>query len=137
VSAHKGRASGAFEVKLAPLAPYNTAEGAALGRASLDKVFDGDLVATSAGEMLTAGNPKSGSAGYVAVERVTGTLHGRTGTFALMHTGRMTRGTPSLEITVVPDSGTDELTGLSGSLEIMVVEKKHLYIFDYAIEPVA
>ncbi len=137
MSAHKGRASGAFEVKVGPLPAYNTAEGAALARMSIDKVFDGDLVATSSGEMLSAGNPKSGSAGYVAVERVTGTLHGRSGSFALMHTGRMTRGTPSLEITVVPDSGTEELTGLSGSLEIMIVEKKHLYIFDYAIEPVA
>lgn len=127
------RAAGSFDVTLAPQTPYNQDPAAALGRFSLDKQFHGDLEATSKGEMLTAGSPATGSAGYVAVERVTGTLKGRSGSFALQHTGLMTRGTPELTIIVVPDSGTGQLAGISGRMTINIVDKKHFYEFEYAI----
>jgi hypothetical protein len=127
------RATGTFEVKLTPQANDTPAEGAPLGRLSIEKQFQGDLVGTSTGEMLSAGTAIKNSAGYVAVERVTGTLGGRTGTFALMHTGIMNRGAPQLTITVVPDSGTGELTGLSGSFGIDIASGKHSYWFDYQI----
>jgi hypothetical protein len=125
------RATGDFDVKLGPLESYNRDPGAALGRMSLDKVFEGDLQATSKGEMLSAGAPQSGSAGYVAVERVTGALHGRRGSFALQHSATMHRGTSSLSITVVPGSGTGELAGLSGTLNIIIADGKHSYEFEY------
>ena len=128
------RATGTFEVKLAPLPAYDTTEGSPLGRRSLDKVFAGDLTATSKGEMLTAGTAMKGSAVYVAVERVTGTLGGRTGSFCLHHTGIMNRGAPSLTITVVPDSGTDDLIGLTGTMAIIISGGRHSYEFDYEFE---
>ncbi|HEY0555574.1 MAG TPA: DUF3224 domain-containing protein, partial [Thermoanaerobaculia bacterium] len=103
------RASGPFDVKVTPQAPDADAGEAPIGRMILDKQFHGDLEAVSKGQMLAAGTEVQGSAGYVAMERVTGTLHGRSGTFVLQHTGIMNRGTPSLTITVVPDSGTGEL----------------------------
>ncbi len=109
-------ARGTFEVKLNPLTPYNMSEGAMLARLSIDKRFSGDLEATSQGEMLSAGTAVEGSAGYVAIERVTGTLAGKRGSFVLQHTGLMDRGAPSLLITVVPDSATDELEGLAGAM---------------------
>lgn len=128
------RATGPFTVKLAPLDPYNRDEGASLGRMSIDKEFTGDLAATSRGEMLTAGTTVKGSAGYVAVERVTGTLHGKRGTFALQHYATMDRGVPNLQISVVPDSGTGELEGLSGTMRIIIAEGgKHSYEFDHTI----
>ena len=127
------RASGTFEVKMAPLAPYNDAEGAGLGRMSLDKVFHGDLAGTGKGEMLAAMTPVEGSAGYVAVERVTGTLGGRAGTFVLQHSGTMNRGAPSLAISVVPDSGTGELEGIAGTMTIDVSGGKHSYVFEYTL----
>ena len=120
------RATGTFEVKLTPLPAYDTSEGSPLGRRSLDKVFAGDLTATSKGEMLSAGTAMKGSAVYVAIERVTGTLNGRRGSFCLHHTGIMNRGAPSLTINVVPDSGTDDLVGLTVtpalSLSVFVTE---------------
>lgn len=122
-------ASGTFEVKLAPQA--TDAEG--LGRMSLDKQFHGDLEATSKGEMLSAMTAVQGSAGYVAIEKVTGTLKGRTGTFVLQHTGLMNRGTPQLTITVVPDSGTGQLEGLTGTMAIQIEGGKHSYTFDYTL----
>ena len=125
-------ASGTFEVKLAPQAPDAEAD-TTLGRLSIDKQFHGDLEGASRGQMLTAGTDVEGSAGYVAMERVSGTLHGRRGTFALQHSGTMTRGAPSLAIRVVPDSGTGELAGLSGSMSITIVEGKHSYDFEYAL----
>ena len=125
-------AAGTFEVKLAPQAADAGAD-ATLGRLSIDKQFHGDLEATSRGQMLTAGTEIEGSAGYVAIERVRGTLHGRRGTFALQHSGTMARGAPSLTIRVVPDSGTGELTGLSGSMSITIVEGRHSYDFEYAL----
>ena len=127
------RARGPFEVKLAPLATYENADGSPLGRLSIDKQFHGDLEATSKGEMLSAGGQVKGSAGYVAIERVRGALHGRNGTFVLQHSGTMTRGVPSLVITVVPDTGTDELTGLTGTMAIVIEAGKHSYAFDYSL----
>jgi hypothetical protein len=127
-------ASGTFEVKLNVQKADNTAaESAKLGRMSLDKRFHGDLEGTSAGEMLSVGTEVKGSAGYVAMERVSGTLHGRTGTFALQHSGTMTRGEPQLSVTVVPDSGTGELAGIVGKMTIKIVEKKHFYEFEYTL----
>jgi len=112
-------ASGTFDVNIAPQA-QDIAEGSTLGRMTLDKMFHGDLEAAGKGEMLTA-STDSDSAVYVAIERVTGTLHGRSGTFVLVHNGRMTHGTQTLTITVVPDSGTGQLAGLAGDLAITVV----------------
>jgi hypothetical protein len=121
-------AKGTFEVKITPQKPDNpVAESANLGRMSIDKKFSGDLEATSKGEMLSAMTDVKGSAGYVALERVSGTLHGRNGTFVLQHTGTMTRGAPELSITVVPDSGTGQLVGLASKMTIKIVEGKHFY----------
>jgi Protein of unknown function (DUF3224) len=127
-------ATGTFEVKLnVQKADSKAAESANLGRMSIEKQFHGDLTGTSTGEMLSVGTEVKGSAGYVAMERVTGTLHGRTGTFALQHSGTMTRGEPQLSVTVVPDSGTGQLVGISGKLAIKIVEKKHFYEFEYTL----
>jgi hypothetical protein len=126
-------AKGSFDVKLQPLDVYNKDEGAGLARMSLDKQFHGELEATSKGEMLSAMGGVKGSAGYVAIERVTGTLAGRHGSFALQHNATMTRGEPYLNIIVVPDSGTAELAGLSGKMNIIITEGKHFYEFEYEI----
>ena len=127
------RAKGSFEVDIAPLAVNDKAADSGVGRMSLNKTFLGDLDATSKGEMLTAMTAVKGSAGYVAIERVDGKLNGRAGTFALQHSGTMTRGEPTLSITVVPDSGTGELTGLAGKLTIKIEDKTHFYEFDYTL----
>lgn len=128
-------AHGLFDVKLLPLPSDAAREGIAFGRLSLDKQFhpghDGGLEATGKGEMLSALTGMQGSAGYVAIEFVTGTLAGRTGTFALQHSGTMDRGAATLSVTVVPDSGTDGLTGLTGRMHIIVEGGKHLYEFEY------
>jgi hypothetical protein len=100
---------------------------------SVDKQFHGDLDATSKGEMLAAGTDVKGSAGYVAMERVRGTLHGRSGTFALQHTGTMTRGAPQLSVTVVPDSATGQLAGLAGRMAIDITDGSHSYDFEYTL----
>ncbi|MFZ3264646.1 MAG: DUF3224 domain-containing protein [Terriglobales bacterium] len=127
------RASGTFEVKVIPQKPDNkVAEGAKLGRFSLDKKFHGDLEATSTGEMLSAGDPRSSGA-YVALERVSGSLDGRSGSFVLQHKATMTRGVPEMSVTVVPDSGTDGLVGISGSMTIRIEEGKHFYDFEYTL----
>jgi len=126
------RASGTFEVKLSPQAMDDKTD-ASLGRMSLDKQFQGDLDATSKGEMLSAGPNVKGSGGYVAIERVGGTLHGRKGSFVLQHSGTMTRGAQQLSISVVPDSGTGQLTGLTGKMNINIVDGKHFYDFEYAL----
>ena len=128
-------ARGTFEVKLAPQTTAHDHAGASLGRLSIDKEFRGDLVGTSKGEMLTAMTSVKESAGYVAIERVTGTLQGRKGSFVLQHSGTMTRGVPVLVITVVPDSGTEELTGLAGTMKIIVADGKHSYEFEYTLPP--
>lgn len=127
------RATGPFDVQLKQLPAYETDADAMLGRMSIDKQFHGDLEATSRGEMITAGTPVKGSAAYSAVERVSGTLGGRRGTFVLQHTGVMDRGAPSLAITVVPDSGTGELAGLAGAMAIQIEAGKHAYTFDYTL----
>jgi hypothetical protein len=122
-------ATGPFEVKLEPLAT----DAAPIGRRSIDKQFHGDLEATSKGEMLSFMSDVKGSAGYVALERVTGSLHGKKGSFALQHSGTMDRGAASLSVTVVPDSGTGELVGLSGKMEINMDGSKHSYEFEYTL----
>lgn len=127
------RATGTFAVKLSPIPAYDQDEGAALGRMSIDKQFRGDLEGTSKGEMLTAMTGVEGSAGYVAIERVSGRLHGRSGTFVLQHSGTMTRGAPQLTITVVPDSGTGELAGLAGTMTIDIADGKHSYTLEYTL----
>lgn len=128
-------AVGDFDVKLNPLATYESSGGSLMGHLSLDKEFRGDLVATSKGEMLSAGTNVKGSAGYVAIERVIGTLHGRRGSFVLQHSGTMTRGAPQLSVSVVPDSGTDELVGLAGTMAIIIADGKHSYEFSYTLTP--
>jgi Protein of unknown function (DUF3224) len=113
--------------------PEDRAEGLTLGRMLLDKQFHGDLEAGSKGQMLTGMTEVKGSGVYVAMERVTGTLQGRHGSFLLYHTGIMVRGTPQLSVTVVPDSGTGELSGLEGAMNIMIAEGKHSYDFAYTL----
>jgi hypothetical protein len=125
-------AKGTFEVKLAPVAE-DKADGSVLNRLSIAKTFAGDLEGSSAGEMLSAGTNVKGSAGYVAIERVSGTLAGRKGTFVLQHHGLMTRGEPRLSVIVVPDSGTHQLTGLAGTFTIRIEGGKHFYDFDYTL----
>jgi hypothetical protein len=128
------KASGTFDVKLVPVGNDSTPEGPNLARMSIDKTFKGDLEGVSKGEMITAaGITVKESAAYSAVERVTGLLGGKKGSFALQHTGIMDRGKPSLSITVVPDSATGELVGLTGTMEIIIEGKQHSYVFEYAI----
>ncbi|HEX6966318.1 MAG TPA: DUF3224 domain-containing protein [Gemmatimonadaceae bacterium] len=127
------QAHGRFEVTLTPQPMHDAAHGSPLARRAIAKRFLGDLDATSIGEMLSAGTSVQGSAGYVAIERVTGTLNGRRGTFVLQHNGLMARGEPQLAITVVPDSGTDELTGLTGTMSITIANGDHSYDFTYAL----
>jgi len=127
------QARGTFEVKLNPLSAHHA--DAKLGRMSIDKQFHGDLEGTSQGEMLSAMTDVKGSAGYVAIERVSATLNGRHGTFVLQHNATMSRGEPSLNIIVVPDSGNGELAGLSGSMQIIIADGKHSYEFSYTLAP--
>ncbi|MGC2108328.1 MAG: DUF3224 domain-containing protein [Candidatus Korobacteraceae bacterium] len=126
-------ATGTFEVKLVPLTSDEQGKNAFLGRMSIDKQFHGDLEGTSKGEMMTAGDVAKGSAGYVALEQVTGTLQGRSGSFILQHSATMTRGTPQLSITVVPDSGTGQLEGISGAMTVKITDGKHFYDFEYTL----
>lgn len=126
-------ATGTFDVKLAPQPEQAEGGGTAIGRMTIDKQFHGDLEGTSRGQMLAAGTGVKGSAGYVAVEVVTGTLHGRKGTFVLQHNGVMNRGAPQLSITVVPDSGTGELVGLAGTMMIDIADGNHSYRFEYTV----
>jgi hypothetical protein len=127
-----GHATGSFDVKIAPQSD-DFLKGSSMGRMSIDKQFHGDLEATSKGEMLTGGDVAKGSAGYVAIEQVTGTLNGRSGSFILQHNGTMTRGTPQLTVSVVPDSGTGQLAGLTGAMTIKITDGKHFYDFAYAL----
>jgi hypothetical protein len=126
-------ARGTFEVKMTPQPVQDGVGDPGIGRMALDKQFQGDLEAIAKGQMLAAGTDVSGSAGYVALDRVSGTLHGRSGTFALQHSGTMTRGTPQLNITVIPDSGTGELLGLAGTLAITITDGQHFYDFEYTL----
>lgn len=122
-------AKGTFEVKVTP---QKDDVDEKLSRYTLDKQFKGDLEGTSKGQMLAAGSAE-GSGVYVAIERVTGTLQGRTGSFILHHRGVMTKGTPSLSVNVAPDSGTGELTGITGAMNIIITEGKHSYEFEYSL----
>lgn len=126
-------ARGTFEVKLDPQPLSERGQNAQLGRLSIDKQFHGDLEATSQGEMLSAMTSTEGSAGYVALERVSGRLGGRPGSFVLQHNGLMARGAPQLTIQVVPDSGTDELAGLAGQMTIQIADGVHGYEFVYSL----
>ena len=119
---------GTFDVKLTP-----QPDDSPVGRMSLDKRFHGELDAASVGQMLAIRSAVEGSAGYVAMEHVTGTLQGRAGSFALQHSGTMNRGAPSLSVTVVPDSGTGDLVGLTGKMNIVITDGKHFYEFDYKL----
>jgi hypothetical protein len=124
-------ASGTFEVKLVP--QTSERQDTDLGRMSIDKQFHGDIEGTSKGEMLTGMTSVKASAGYVAMEKVSGTLQGKRGTFILQHSATMDWGAPQLSITVVPDSGTGELVGLAGKLAIKIADGKHSYEFEYWI----
>jgi Protein of unknown function (DUF3224) len=125
-------ATGTFEVKMKPQTDENVGDPT-VGRISIDKQFQGDLEATSKGQMLAVQGEVKGSAGYVAMERVIGTLAGRAGSFALQHTGTMNRGVPAQNVTVVPDSGTGELAGISGVMKIIIANGKHSYEFEYTV----
>jgi hypothetical protein len=126
-------ARGTFEVKIIPQSPDERPEAAAIGRLLLDKQFHGDLEGASQGQMLAFQSEVKGSAGYVAIERFRGSLQGRTGTFALQHSGTMAHGEQHLSVTVVPDSGTGQLQGLTGSMAIIIADGKHLYEFGYTL----
>lgn len=127
------KGSGPFAVKVSPLALEDKTEGTTLGRMALYKTYHGDLEATARGEMLTAGSG-AGSGGYVAMERVTGTLKGKKGSFSLQHSGVMDKGAPQLTVFVVPDSGTGALTGLTGKMSIRIdSDGKHFYDFEYTL----
>ena len=130
-------ATGTFEVRLTPQSPEENVGDPAIGRMAIDKEFHGDLEATSRGQMLATRTDVEGSAGYVAIERVTGTLHGRSGAFALQHSGVMTRGAGDLVITIIPDSGTGDLAGLAGRMTIEIVDGKHRYGLEYTIDAAA
>jgi hypothetical protein len=126
------QAQGRFDVKLAPM-PSDHDSGAAIGRMTIDKRFHGDLEADSRGQMLAHRTASPGSAGYVAMEVVHGSLHGRSGSFVLQHSGTMTRGEAKLLLEVVPDSGSGELAGLAGSMAIVIADGDHSYTFDYTL----
>jgi hypothetical protein len=126
------RAKGTFEVKITPAEAE--AKGVASGRLTIEKTFEGDLVGTSHGEMWTADTSVEGSAGYVAIEKVSGALSGRSGAFTLLHQGTMRRGGDFvLTIVVVPDSGTEGLSGLTGKMTITITEGKHFYELVYML----
>jgi Protein of unknown function (DUF3224) len=126
-------ARGTFEVQLTPQPLADATADPGLGRLAIAKVFAGDLVGSSRGEMLSARTAVEGSAGYVAIERVTGTLHGRAGGFVLQHNGTVARGVQQLTITVVPDSGTGELAGLSGTMSLQITDGVHAYDLAYTL----
>lgn len=127
------RATGTFDVKVSPQSLAAADREAGMGRMLLEKQYHGDLEASATGEMLTGMGTVKGSAGYVAIERVEGTLQGRRGSFLLQHTGTMTRNTPNLAVQVIPDSGTDGLAGIAGTLTIRILEGRHEYDLDYTL----
>ena len=127
-------AKGTFEVKLVPLTVEFKELTETLGRMSIDKKFSGDLEGTSKGEMLSAMGTVKGSAGYVAIEKVTGTLNGKSGTFLLQHFATMNRGEPQLTVSVIPDSGTGDLAGLAGKFTIKIENKQHFYELEYTLK---
>ncbi len=131
------QAKGSFEVKMTPQPFSDGSSDHALGRFLLDKHYHGDLEASSIGQMLSFGTGEKGSSGvYVAIEKITGTLEGRSGSFALHHTGLMSKGAPTLTVAVVPDSGTGDLIGLAGSMNIQIQDGKHNYSFSYTLSAI-
>jgi hypothetical protein len=127
-------ARGTFDVKLAPQAQEPGNAESKIAKLTIDKTFRGDLEGRSAGLMLSAGAPATGSAGYVAMEHVTGTLNGRAGSFALQHSGTMDRGAQQLTVSVVPGSGTEQLAGLSGTMRIIIApDRTHSYELEYSL----
>jgi hypothetical protein len=124
-------AAGSFDVKVT--SQDDQSEDPLLGRMALDKRYHGDLEATGKGQMLTAGTSVKGSGAYVAIEKVSGTLRGRAGTFVLLHTGTMTQGQPQMTVAVVPDSGTGQLAGIVGTMTIKIADGKHSYDFEYTL----
>ena len=127
------RATGTFEVRVIPITTTDSVDTGGFGRLALDKKFSGDLTGTSLGQMLGSGDPKSGFGGYVALERVTGVLNGRSGSFTLMHNGTMSPAAMELRVLVVPGSGTGELTGIAGTFAIIIEGKQHSYVFEYTV----
>ncbi len=128
-------AVGTFEVTMSPEPPYDADATASIGRVSIKKQFKGDLEATSTVEMIGARSlEQKGSAGYVAIERVVGILHGKSGSFVLQHSGTMTRGKGELAVSVIPDTGSAELKGIAGKMTIEISEGKHLYSFEYTLD---
>jgi len=126
-------ARGTFDVRLTPQAVADKINEGTLARYSASKQWHGDLEGTSTAEMLSAGDPSKGFGGYVAMERVEGTLGGRRGTLVLQHSGTLERGEQKLSITVVPNSGTGDFTGLAGSMKIEIAGGKHSYVFEYSL----
>ena len=124
---------GGFEVKRTVQPPVDLGDGAQAAHMRFDKVFHGPLDATSVVHMFAVGTGTEGSAAYVAVERIVGTLDGRAGSFCMQHSGTMDRGQPALSVSVIPDSGTDALAGLRGTLAIDIVDGAHFYTFDYVL----
>jgi hypothetical protein len=128
------RVTGPFDVKLVPQDAPDKAEGSTLGRMSIDKHYHGDLEAIGTGQMLTALTDVKDSAGYVAIERITGTLNGKTGSFVVQHSGTLNHGAQQLSVTVVPDSGTGQLKGIAGNFNVIIAaDGKHSYVFDYTL----
>jgi hypothetical protein len=123
--------TGTFEITMSGEPPFDVVDGVSLGRARFDKRFSGPMTATSRVEMLAARTPNAGSAGYVAIERITGSVEGKQGSFVAMHLGVMNRGADSLTITIVPDSGTGELTGIRGTMNIRITDGQHHYELDH------
>jgi len=126
-------AAGPFDVTVTPQGQPEVGNGVTTGRMMIDKRYHGALEGSGSGEMLSAMTTTEGSAGYVAIERVTGKLHGRSGSFVVQHSGTMARGAQALSITVVPDSGDGELAGIAGTMRIRIEERQHFYEFDYVL----
>jgi hypothetical protein len=132
MNAMANHATGTFEVKITP--QDDKTSDVSLGRMTIEKQWQGEMQGTSTGQMLTGGDFKTGSAGYVAMEKFTGSVKGRKGTFILQHSAIMTKGKGDLTITIVSDSGTEELKGISGKLAIKIENGKHFYDLDYNLQ---
>lgn len=130
------RAEGRFDLKWTEEPAYDDAEGAELAHVVITKTFHGDITGSSVTHMTKAMSPREDSAGYVAIERVTGSLHGKSGSFVLQHNAIMDRSEPMLNIVVVPETATGELTGLRGSVVVEITEGRHDYVFDYTLAEV-
>ncbi|MEM1089216.1 MAG: DUF3224 domain-containing protein [Pseudomonadota bacterium] len=127
------QATGTFDVSMTPAAEAAEEDGVTLGQFSLTKTFTGDMVGNASGQMLTATSAVKGSAGYVAIERFSGTVHGKDGTFVLQHTGTMQGASQALTITIVPDSGTGDLTGIAGTFKLHIEDGTHQYTLEYSL----